>query len=902
LSHLDRNYFNLPISSFILFFPGSINRLRQFSIVLYLRILLLIPDACLLLLEKPVGMRQTILDWVDEFNKTAPVPVDLTRIIFRPWMEDKRVFLALIDAVAREGGRGVGIDSFGAVTLHTGVNDCMIRRFIFFTWRNPFGAMPSGVAWEVVIAAGLGEVCVADSPEGVLSLVVNYQRDKLLQERLDAFMATNQANGIGFFNERRIPDALYRIIKHYFAEFMRAQGDRRLLRDYDDSPYSHPAPIFCAGANDARLATRTRLLGEMGIANDMKEVAADLLHFIELELNAEFSPEIVGRGRSTVILCARHHKGGQEVLTAVKVATSGRPKDRLHNAPLCREALCLWLWYNQMRNHAFKSLLPEPHRYLRLKRRGDAFHGHSLPNAEGKVLPFLLREYVPHKVTDRAAQHTKLWQQDGTLHDTLRLEIILPLFQSLFWAARKGLYGLDVRPDNLGLRADGTLTVLDVGQGCVCPVREPSLRPCNEDGMVLLTRQNTSMAMPDVFAGNRAAAGNADSKKKKKLRPGALLKGQQARPGEGGVVITGPDLSLFQRRAQGRGGLANDGGGGYMGFRDEDEVAAWRALDAKLAGGALVGRFEPKHGYARDLFAAFRTLLFILTYRRGVSMLDWDAEALAAAKRGPLGIRDMLLRAVSIGAEVQQTRALERLVTFLYEGLRAEEAGENQVKRTTGEQAMTDEMATLPILPPSIEAQLAAGIPIHMPGGPLSGFVPAGFLEHLKGEGQAARLPALALQNQPGKGMGASAAEEIPGGAIAALYVGELVQNATIGQEHSVRTFPSRFLAVAQGVPIRGGTGLETKVACDAQQTAVRDFEWHRIHGIGGPYMNAASSAAEENCILDRHSVWIDQETGLVWMLMRTKPGKPVAKGDFLMWVYSHTAGPGQLWSFARRA
>ena len=276
----------------------------------------------------------------------------------------------------------------------------------------------------------------------------------------------------------------------------------------------------------------------------------------------------------------------------------------------------------------------------------------------------------------------------------------------------------------------------------------------------------------------------------------------------------------------------------------------------------------------------------------------WDAEALAAAKEGRTGIRTMLLRAVRSGAEVQQTLAVERLVDFLYEGLRPE--GE-EVMRTTSKQAMTDEMLTLPILRPSIEAQLAAGSPISMPGGPLRRFVPEGFLKHLKDTDRSANLPALELRNQSIMGMGASAAEEIPGGAVAALYVGAWVENVSIGRDYSVRTFPSRFTAVVQGVTIRGGTKLETKVACDAQQTLDRDFEWHMIHCIGGPYMNAASSAAEENCVLDRHSVWIDQATGLVWILMRTKSGRPVKKGEFLMWIYPYTAGPGSLWSFKKR-
>jgi hypothetical protein len=120
-------------------------------------------------------------------------------------------------------------------------------------------------------------------------------------------------------------------------------------------------------------------------------------------------------------------------LTAVKVATKGRHKERLHNESLCREGLCLWLWHNKMRNHAFKSLIPEPHCFLA---KGTSFLGHS----DGRVLAFLLCELIPHKFTDVAARHTESWQQGGTLHDTFRLDILLPLFQSLFWAERKGLF------------------------------------------------------------------------------------------------------------------------------------------------------------------------------------------------------------------------------------------------------------------------------------------------------------------------------------------------------------------------------------------------------------------------------------------------------------------------------
>jgi hypothetical protein len=880
----NRAFFNIP-PGFIMFFPGSTNRLRQESIETYLLILQLSPGSCILLLDRPVEMRQTILDWVNDFNRTAKSPVDPMRFIFRNWMEDKIQYLALIDAIVREGEGGCGIDSLGAVSVHTGANDCMIRRCPLFTWRNPSGAMPSRVAAEVVTAAGLEKVCVADTRQGVVTLVVNYWRDKVLRERLKAFMARTQESRIGFFDEQRIPDALHRTVEHYFSEFMRIRGDWTQLKD-QHFPYDGPVEIF---ATDPRADTRKKLLEEMNVEDGMQESAESLLHWLECELDAEFTPGIVGRGGSTVTLCARHTKGGNEVLTAVKVAIKGGHKERLHNESLCREGLCLWLWHNKMRNHEFKSLLPEPHRFLA---KGTSFLGHSLPNSDGRVLAFLLCELIPQKFVDVAGRHTECWQQEGTLLDTFRLDILLPLFQSLFWAEKKGLFLMDVKPDNLGKRSDGTLAFLDVGQGCVCPVRDSCVKR-DAEGMVLIDRQCSFMAMSES-AGTQEGA---QKKKKRHMLSGALLQGRAR--GKGGVAITRADLSRFQNLAGQRGGLANNGGGGTLGFRNEDEITAQKLLLDSGGGGIFARRFEPKHGYARDRFAAFRTVLFTLTHRQDVSMIEWDEEALAAAKGGRSEIRAMLLRAVRSGVEVQQKVVLDRLVDFLFEGLRPETAG--TVRRLSSMEAMTDEMATLPILPPRYAVQLAAGLRIGLQGGPLHRFLPAGH-PALNTKDRDAILPPLSFVNQPGMGMGAAADEEIPGGAVVALYVGHRAPNAEIGKEYAVRDFPSRYSATVQGVNIQGGTGLESKVTCDAQMTADRDFEWYVTNCIGGPFMNAANTQAEANCVLDRHSVWLDRDTGLVWMLMRTRPDRPVAKGEFLMWTYSPTAGAGLLWSFKLRS
>jgi hypothetical protein len=95
--------------------------------------------------------------------------------------------------------------------------------------------------------------------------------------------------------------------------------------------------------------------------------------------------------------------------------------ERLYNVSLCRlqGGLCLWLCYNKMRTHTFKTLLPEQHHYL--AKRGS-FQGCSLLNTEGKVLTFLLCKMNPRKFTNVALRYTENWQEQGTFHDTLRLD------------------------------------------------------------------------------------------------------------------------------------------------------------------------------------------------------------------------------------------------------------------------------------------------------------------------------------------------------------------------------------------------------------------------------------------------------------------------------------------------
>jgi hypothetical protein len=114
------------------------------------------------------------------------------------------------------------------------------------------------------------------------------------------------------------------------------------------------------------------------------------------------------------------------------------------------------------------------------------------------------------------------------MHGIAHVTVAGPLFQSLFWAERKGQFLVDVKPDNLGKRSDGTLAFLDVGQGCVCPVRDTFV-PRDAEGMVLMNRQSSALAMAE-------SAGTQEGAEKKKKRPmllGALLQGRARGKGGG---------------------------------------------------------------------------------------------------------------------------------------------------------------------------------------------------------------------------------------------------------------------------------------------------------------------------------------------------------------------------------
>jgi hypothetical protein len=96
---------------------------------------------------------------------------------------------------------------------------------------------------------------------------------------------------------------------------------------------------------------------------------------------------------------------------------------------------------------------------------------------------------------------------------------------------------------------------------------------------------------------------------------------------------------------------------------------------------------------------------------------------------------------------------------------------------------------------------------------------------------------------------------------------------------YDAREHPSRFNVTGQGaLKICRQIG-ETKFTSDAQQGLRYDVQWCCLTNNSGPFMNAAASYKLANCIVDRHSAWFDEDTGLIWMLVWSRAAG-IKKGE----------------------
>ena len=871
----DRAFWGLPEDRFILFFPGTTNRMdfeRHLEPHPYWIMLLRIPFAIFLFPDKPAGMRSYILTSLAIYNASQDDShkVDASRIIFLPWLHNKCDWLELIVAVGHEGLRGTTVCSFGPVSLHTCVGDVIMMCVPHHTYQSE-GNMQRRVAKEIVTAAGLESLCVGATRADTVKLVVQYAHDRDLQDRMIEHMMQGRSRNVWYWDVKRGPQFLAYAIDHAYENVLAAGGDRAKLKDFK-------IPLE-AGAMDAlsldkdATAHRYKLLSEGGMICDYLEVTAGMLEAMEMQGGTLLKLE--GHGAFTIAILAKF--GNDSNASVIKISKSGVYPGQLHNCPLFREAKCMGEWQRAMRNKAYLPLLPKPSEVL----QHGAFFGHSCPADDGRVVPFLVCEYIPCSFSDVADQHRRDWQALKLLHDSFRIQVLQPLSQGLFWLQNNGHITVvirDLKPDNVRFRDDGTIVFVDLGSSVTFKAEG------NHSGLRRFVSIVERLPTPiDLGAQQQRSC---------------LIRGL-SKHGDKYVAIPFAEIERFCMRAGDR-GLA------VIGAITQafcDQTLRPHESVGRLSHSRVLQRFDSKQGCWQDSFAFFRTVLHDLTRALGETITDWNKRAEEAAKGGVDSIKRMLLDAGQ-GGQPQQPQAFERLADFVYRGLCPHNVCVNgrKTERLSIVKAVTHVFTTTAILTPEQENQFSSPTGLPFLHGSTPACWPKGFLQSLSEECSArvqqSTIPKLSYANQPKMGGGVLALEDVPGDALLGAYVGRRVRNNICGTVYDAPEHPSRYNVTGQGsLKILKQMSPDTKFTCDAQRTLQYDIKWCQCVCNSGPFMNAAESQKEANCIVDRHSAWLDESTGLIWMLVWSKAAG-IKKGKYCLWFYNYKAGAGKLWHF----
>ena len=836
----SRSDFNLPEDAFIAVCQMCLDRLEPESISFFVDFLQRVLFGWIVFVLRPSSMREQILEWIDDHVRSLPGcnPDIKDRILFRPRFRDSQGLYQLLNCA------DVSLDSFGNYSAQTTASDALMCKVPHFGPNDPEGLMQSRVGAEVSIAAGLEKVCVGKTGEETIDLLVEYAHDQEAQTRVRAFIAQNRQDKKGLFCERRSHLSWIAVLQFYLDE-KRTNPEIARFPDFKIPP--HGSIVSYADPAAVQLQA---ILSQMGCAESEVPELHAMMRAIQLEARVEFI-QLEGSGTSMhTIRCIDQRSG---TLVALQVSKKSRPRDRMHNDTAVRKVANNMLWHQRTRNTEIKSLIPEP---CYLLDGGTSCLGISKPNAEDRVFSFLFIEFIEGLTFSKLRDQHSKWQDEGIFTDALRLEMFNPLSQGVCLLGFFGLSILNIKFENVMMRTNGphkgTIAFLNTGHGHTF-TRSSEMKS-----------QQDTKGQPTLL--NRRCTSQMRSSGAKKAR--RLLRPLQPKRDQQIVGITRKQIQEFLSKAAKEDGLA------IIGSESSAEMFAGKNVQRESA-------------FAADHRAVHEMLLRTLTLRNEETIADWNARLKSACGNGEEGLREMLM-ASSGGCpgQVEQPMAFKRAVDF-FVGVLGPGKARNAVD------SMTHGMNTLPILPATDEKTLKEEGCIKLPQG------------FLTPPGQSTiKCPPLSFAEQAkggrSKGIGVRAEEDIQPGTIIGPYAGEKVANSEIGRPYlSLQNFPSRFVAVVQGdIPaLRQST--DTKASVDGQVTAIRDWQWVKIKNNVGPFLNApdaGESDDEVNCILDRHSLWVDAE-GVHWMLM--KSSKLIPKGTFLQWKYDPKAGPGGFWKLS---
>jgi hypothetical protein len=215
-----------------------------------------------------------------------------------------------------------------------------------------------------------------------------------------------------------------------------------------------PAPVLIVDPFVVKVDALMQSL-KTTVEPDMVTEVRELLIGLANEAGIEYL-HFAGAGSFVNTICCKREDGQ---LAALKIGKGSRPKDRIHNCEVIREAAIQLAADDAIRKHPFKDMLPAP---LFLLDHGRSCAGTTRPNSRGRVLPFLFCKYIEKDFREMFNPHKVNWQGSGLMDDSLRRNFG-QLYHYLFDAFQNGIGILDLKPDNVRYRAEGLPVFTDMG-------------------------------------------------------------------------------------------------------------------------------------------------------------------------------------------------------------------------------------------------------------------------------------------------------------------------------------------------------------------------------------------------------------------------------------------------------
>ena len=489
---------------------------------------------------------------------------------------------------------------------------------------------------------------------------------------------------------------------------------------------------------------------------------------------------------------------------------------------------------------------------------------------------FLCEEFIEECFDDVMKPFREKWRRDAVLDEAFQYTVLRPWFQFAFALRHTAaLAVMDAKPANTGRRANGHLTLWDLGNSIVYPKPEDNERrasalcvPLSRNATKVQAQSESAPATaqslqpsPERDAGDGTII--SDDRPAASTTPkGRKLRGLRDKS-SGLFVVTNHQVSDFCRtlteQQRGLGRL----GGGTFGYADQGASLGGKIVDKEAA-------------FAYDMYAFGRAVLKRLSHDPRECLKDWEKRACQAAEGGPAGIRRLL--ASSTSATITQRITVQRISSLLAGLLNPDPTARMEAK-----DAMLDAANTLPFFSPQHSLALEDGTGIAMAGGGPVETLPVPFRNHPDLQGKC--LPPVMVLPQANMGVGVQLRRVLRKGEVAAVYGGAFFYRADTGA--LLRAYPSRYNISAFGCNRFRGGGI----VCDAAPTAERPVAWFIDNSVAGPFMNGEIGEGYEiNCDLDRHSAWLDG-TGGVWFLLRAN--RDINEGEWLMWKYDWTSGAG---------